>query len=65
MTETDIKRIRAALGLTQRELAERLGVRPNTVTRWEMGLHKIPGPAARLLEVMRAGARKEGKGTKS
>lgn len=37
-----IRDIRTELGLTQRELAERLGVRSNTVTRWETGINPIP-----------------------
>lgn len=33
-----IKKLREQLGLTQRELAEKLEVAENTVTRWEMGI---------------------------
>ena len=34
---TDIKAVRGRLGLTQKALADALGVRPNTVARWERG----------------------------
>ena len=41
MKELDIKGIRKKLGLTQAELAKRLGVDPKTVQNWEYG-KKIP-----------------------
>jgi Predicted transcriptional regulators len=49
MAPAALKRLRARLGLTQAELAGQLGVRRNTVARWEMGLHPIPSMAVRLL----------------
>jgi transcriptional regulator with XRE-family HTH domain len=42
MTGKELKRKRAALGLTQVQLAEILGVQPNTVARWENGVLVIP-----------------------
>lgn len=42
MTSEELRRRREALGLTQRALAERLGVREETVNRWERGRVPIP-----------------------
>ena len=61
MTSDELKDLRAELGLTQPELAKRLGVARNTVTRWEMGTRGIPEPVARLLEFLR----KEAQATKT
>ena len=36
----DIKLIRGKLDLTQKELANKLGVDPVTVSRWEIGKNK-------------------------
>ena len=41
----DVKAIRIKLGLTQEELARRLGVSWSTVARWEAGQGK-PSPLA-------------------
>jgi transcriptional regulator with XRE-family HTH domain len=38
--DTPMKRARAASGLTQEQVAERLGVTPTTVQRWEAGLRE-------------------------
>lgn len=38
----NIRRIRIAHGLTQTELASRLGLAPNTVCQWESGDRKPP-----------------------
>jgi DNA-binding transcriptional regulator YiaG len=43
MTPDEITRAREDLHLTQRALAERLGVSANTVWRWEAGT--VPPPA--------------------
>ena len=53
MTPAQLKRLRATLGLTQKQLAERLGVAHNTVTRWEMGQRTISEPVSRLLATLR------------
>lgn len=37
MTPTQLKAIREQLGWTQAELADKLGVRMNSVWRWESG----------------------------
>jgi transcriptional regulator with XRE-family HTH domain len=59
MMPTQLKRIRRELGLTQKQLAERLGVIPVTVARWELGLRGISEPVARLIQRIRAEARGE------
>jgi transcriptional regulator with XRE-family HTH domain len=41
--------IRKRLGLTQEQLARKLGVHRATVTNWERGAAGIPGPVARLV----------------
>ncbi len=37
MTGAEIREARARLGLTQVQLADALGVSPNTLARWERG----------------------------
>ncbi len=54
MTEDDVKRVRAKLGLTQDELADIVGVARNTVARWEMGMHPVSVPVERLLRTLSA-----------
>lgn len=53
MTPAQLKRIRAALRLTQSALAEKVGVTQNTVARWEIGARGIPEPAARLIQTIK------------
>jgi transcriptional regulator with XRE-family HTH domain len=51
--EPDVLRAcRRALGLTQAELADRLGVSANTVARWERGEQRVrhPQTIARILQ---------------
>lgn len=57
MTPQDLKALRSRLGMTQKELAEAVGVWPATVARWEQGGRGIPEPVARLL--IRIGAEKQ------
>jgi transcriptional regulator with XRE-family HTH domain len=52
MTGAEVRRIRQRLGLTQAELAERLGVAANSVARWErdeMGIRPTAGALLRLM----------------
>lgn len=50
MNSDDITRRRTALGLTQVELAEAVGVHPVTMNRWEVGKAIPRGLSARQLE---------------
>ena len=47
-----LKAQRAALGLTQAQLAKILGVQPNTVARWENGVLDIPKVVVLALETV-------------
>ena len=49
LTPKQIKDARRILGLTQRELAEAIGVKLNTVGKWECGIAECAGPAAILI----------------
>ncbi|MGE0821759.1 MAG: helix-turn-helix domain-containing protein [Candidatus Binatia bacterium] len=40
------------LGLTQEELGERLGVRKNTVWRWEKEQRRVPETVVRLVQYL-------------
>ena len=51
MKEREVRVIRKRLGISQRELGERLGVAQNTVARWERGEAAITEPIARLLRI--------------
>ena len=51
-TATDIKRIRREAGLTQRMLADYMGLSCKTVEAWERGVSKPTGPARRLLAML-------------
>ena len=51
----DSKRVQALrqhLGLTQRELADRLGTRQQTISEWETGMYKPRGTSATLLLII-------------
>lgn len=48
MSKVNVARLRAYLGETQAEFAERLGVNQSTICRWEAG-DKPLGPAAIIL----------------
>lgn len=54
-SQWDSKRIRALrrhLGLTQRELAARLGTRQQTISEWETGMYQPRGASATLLSII-------------
>ena len=47
-----IQNLRRHLGLTQRELAKRLGTRQQTISEWETGMYKPRGASATLLSII-------------
>ena len=50
MTPAEFLAIRQELHLTQAQLAARLDVHVLTVSRWERGTRKIPGPVILLVQ---------------
>jgi transcriptional regulator with XRE-family HTH domain len=52
VTGKDVKRIREALGLSQRQFAERLRVHTVTVAKWEAEMQGMRGPAEHLIELL-------------
>ena len=54
-----VQALRRHLGLTQRELAERLGVRQQTISEWETGMYKPRGASITLLSIIAERARFE------
>lgn len=50
MTANQLFHARLALDLSQQELADRLGVARNTVTRWELDVHRVPSTVAQLVQ---------------
>ncbi|MFC1897397.1 helix-turn-helix domain-containing protein [Chloroflexota bacterium] len=47
-----IQALRYHLGLTQHQLAERLGTRQQTISEWETGMYKPRGASATLLSII-------------
>jgi predicted unusual protein kinase regulating ubiquinone biosynthesis (AarF/ABC1/UbiB family) len=46
-----LRRVRNELELTQRELADHLGVAASAIAQWESGRYSLPGPVMRLVEL--------------
>jgi DNA-binding transcriptional regulator YiaG len=59
MTGGELKALRQQMELTQKELAEKLGVPWNTVARWEVGMRRIFEPVARLVQYLAKEVRTE------
>jgi transcriptional regulator with XRE-family HTH domain len=58
MSGKTLRRLREAAGLTQGELAKKLGVALNTVSRWELGRMKIAKRSEKSIEfVLKEGVR--------
>jgi len=55
MKGKELKRLRKRLALSQAQLAERVGVRSNTLARWERDEISITEPVARLLRLIGKG----------
>ena len=51
-TSADVRRLRRWLKLSQRRLAEQLGVRHQTISEWETGAYRPRGASARLLDIV-------------
>jgi len=47
-----IQALREHMGLTQRELADRLGTRQQTISEWEIGMYRPRGASATLLSII-------------
>ena len=58
-----IRALRCHLGLTQRELADRLGTRQQTISEWEMGMYRPRGASATLLSIVAERAKFDYKAT--
>jgi len=54
-----VRALRNHLGLTQSELAERLGTRQQTISEWEIGMYQPRGASATLLSIVAERARFE------
>ncbi len=54
-----IRALRSHLGLTQQELADRLGTRQQTISEWEKGMYRPRGASSTLLSIVAEGARFE------
>ena len=54
MTGSKVRRVRQAMGLTQQQFADRLGVHKVTVAKWETDAQGMRGPAARLIALLGA-----------
>jgi DNA-binding transcriptional regulator YiaG len=59
MTPRQILDLRLRLGITQRQLAERIGATRETVVRWEAGLHPPRGANLKALNDLAAKKKKK------
>jgi DNA-binding transcriptional regulator YiaG len=57
MTKDELREIRTALDLSQRDFARRIGVAPRTLARWEDGIHPIGLVYEKLIRIQAAAAR--------
>ena len=48
----NIRALRRHLGLTQSEMADRLGTRQQTISEWELGQYRPRGASATLLSIV-------------
>jgi transcriptional regulator with XRE-family HTH domain len=53
ITPADLREARRVRNLSQRELAEAVGVDSNSLARWEQGTRSIPKWMERMLDLMR------------
>jgi DNA-binding transcriptional regulator YiaG len=59
MTPKQVLALRKALGLTQQQLADRIGATRESVARWEIGMH--PPQGANLKGLKDLAAKRKGK----
>jgi len=52
VTGDEVRRLRTRLGLTQAQLAERVGVTSNSIARWERDELGVRESAARLMRLL-------------
>lgn len=52
LSPKEIKFLRKAMGVTQAELAGKLGNDPQSVARWEKGVCEVPGASEKLLRAV-------------
>ena len=50
--DEQIRALRAHLGLTQKEMADRLGTRQQTISEWEKGMYKPRGASSKQLSIV-------------
>ena len=48
----NVQNLRRHLGLTQQQLADRLGVRQQTISEWETGMYQPRGASSTLLSII-------------
>jgi transcriptional regulator with XRE-family HTH domain len=54
MTAAEFRRWCERRGYTQEDAAAALGTTQATVSRWQSGVHQIPPPVARLIQLLDA-----------
>ena len=47
-----VQALRQHLGMTQRELSDRLGTRQQTISEWETGMYRPRSTSAKLLSII-------------
>lgn len=52
MEGKELRAIRKKMGLTQKQLAEKIGITWNTLARWERGELGIREPISRLIRIL-------------
>ncbi len=57
--DEQVQALRRHLGLTQREMADRLGTRQQTISEWEIGQYRPRGASSTLLSIIAERARFE------
>jgi len=61
MTPREIVKLREDLGLTQQQLADRIGAHQPTVARWEVGRNRPRGANLKALKELQAKVKKQKK----